>query len=730
MAFSFYKQQDQKDCGPTCLRMVSKYYGRNYSIQKLRTLCQINRGGVSLLDISEAAEKIGFRTLGVKLTMSSLKQVELPCILHWQQNHFVVLYKIKKNIFYIADPSRGLINYQEHELVKHWFSTKEMLNGISLVLSPTVLFYNQEEEKKEKLDWGAILHYFYAYKKLLIQLIIGLSIGTLLSLITPFLTQSIVDIGINTNNLNFVYIILIAQIMLFLGSMSINFLRSWILLHVSTRINISILTDFLIKLLKLPISYFETKTTGDIMQRISDQQKIESFLTGTTLNTLFSIINLIVFNVILLYYNFTIFMVSAISITFYIIWITVFLKRRRELNHKHFEYSSSNQSAIIELVDGIQEIKLNNCEQQKRWGWEYIQAKLFKLKVKNLALDQSQQAGSMFINQFKNILITFLSVKAVIEGDITLGGMMAIQYIVGQINNPIEQMLGFIQSYQDAKISLERLSEVHNIKDEEPYNKYLINELPENKSIQFNNLTFRYPGAGNEPILENINIHIPQGKTTAIVGMSGSGKTTILKLLLRFFEPEKGEIRVGGTKLNQFSFKEWRSQCGTVMQDGFIFSDTLEANIAVGDEFSDIDKLINAIKIANINDFIQELPFGLQTKIGTSGNGISQGQKQRIFIARAVYKNPQYLFFDEATNALDSNNERVIMDNLQQFFTGKTVVIIAHRLSTVSAADNIILINKGKIIEQGTHQELTNLRGEYYTLVRNQLELGEEIETI
>ncbi|GAB2978927.1 peptidase domain-containing ABC transporter [Mucilaginibacter puniceus] len=704
--------------------MVTKYYGRNVSIQKLRLLCHINKGGVNLLAISEAAEKLGMRTTGVKLILSQLKQAELPCILHWRQNHFVVLYKIKSGKYFIADPAEGLVKLDEKTFTKNWYSHKELHDGVSLLLSPSPLFYEQEDEKKSKVSWLSIIRYFYAYKKLFAQLVIGMGVATLLSLITPFLTQAIVDIGVNTRNLSFVYLILIAQVMLFIGSTSVSFIRSWIMLHISTRVNLSILTDFLMKLMKLPVSYFETKTTGDIMQRMSDQQRIESFLTGTTLNTLFSIINLVIFTFVLVYYNATIFLVSLVSTIIYAGWIALFLKRRRELNYKQFSNSSSNQSNVVELVNGMQEIKLNNCEQQKRWSWERIQATLFKFKIENLALTQYQQGGSTFINQAKNILITFLSVKAVIDGEITLGGMMAIQYIVGQVSSPIEQMLTFVQSYQDAKISLERLNEVHELEDEEPVDKDWIHELPTSKTIAINDLTFTYPGAGNEPVLEKINLTIPQGKTTAIVGMSGSGKTTILKLLLRFYKPEKGEIKIGETSLSNISFKAWRSACGTVMQDGFIFSDTIENNIAVGEEVPDPEKLKRAIKVANINDFIDELPFGLKTKIGSAGSGISQGQKQRLFIARAVYKNPDYLFFDEATNSLDANNERIIMDNLNEFFTGRTVVVVAHRLSTVSNADNIIMLDKGKIIEQGTHQELTILKGEYYKLVKNQLELG------
>jgi len=524
--------------------------------------------------------------------------------------------------------------------------------------------------------------------------------------------------------LNFIYIILIAQTALIIGRVSVEFIRSWILLHISTRINISILTDFLIKLMKLPMSFFDTKMTGDIMQRMNDQRNIQTFLTGSTLTTIFSMFNLLVFSVVLAYYNIGVFFVFAASSTLYIAWIVLFLKRRRALNYKSFEVSAKNQSSIVQLIGGMQEIKLNNCEQQKRWEWEHIQARLFKFNVKTLALSQYQQGGATFINEGKNLLITFLSAEAVINGNLTLGAMVAVQYIVGQLSSPIEQLLGFMQGFQDAKISLERLNEIHQMDDEEPVGKEWSHTLPENKSLTLNNLTFSYPGAGNEPVLENIELVIPHGKTTAIVGMSGSGKTTIIKLLLRFYEPQKGDIKVGGQQIGNIAFKTWRGQCGVVMQDGFIFSDTIERNIAVGDDYPDKAKLRHAIKVANIQDFIDSLPLGLNTMIGAEGNGISQGQRQRMLIARAVYKDPHYIFFDEATNALDANNERVIMDNLTRFFEGRTVVIVAHRLSTVSNADNIIVLDKGRIIEQGTHNQLTALKGDYYKLVKNQLELG------
>ncbi|WP_454801644.1 peptidase domain-containing ABC transporter [Mucilaginibacter phyllosphaerae] len=724
MAFPFYKQPDQMDCGPTCLRMVAKYYGRNFKVQTLRQLCEINREGVSLLGISDASEKIGFRSIGTKLILEDLKEAVFPCILHWRQNHFVVLYKVRKGQYYIADPGAGLVKLSEVDFIRNWISDTDKQEGIALMLSPSPNFYDQEDEKDTSISWGFLLRYLVTYRQLLSQLFIGLGVGTLLQLITPFLTQSVVDIGINTRNLNFIYLVMIAQGFLILGRVSVEFIRSWILLHISTRINVSILTDFLIKLMRLPISFFDTKLTGDIMQRMNDQRRIESFLTGSTLSTLFSMFNLVVFSVVLAYYNMVIFGVYLASSILYVGWIFVFLKRRRELNYKSFEISAKNQSTIVQLVNGMQEIKLNNCEQEKRWEWEHLQARLFKFSVKNLALSQYQQGGSTLINESTNLIITFLSAKAVIDGQFTLGAMIAVQYIIGQLNGPVQQLLGFIQGFQDAKISLERLNEIHQMEDEEPIDKEFNNTLPDNRTITFKDVTFRYPGAGNEPVLQDINLTIPQGKTTAIVGMSGSGKTTILKLLLRFYETEKGEIKVGEQQLDNIGFKIWRSQCGVVMQDGFIFSDSIERNIAVGDEHPNKTKLQHAIRIANIGEFIDGLPLGLKTKIGAEGNGISQGQRQRMLIARAVYKDPEYLFFDEATNALDANNERVIINNMSEFFVGKTVIVVAHRLSTVSNADNIILLDKGRIAEQGTHQQLIALKGEYYKLVKNQLELG------
>jgi len=725
--FRLYHQHDRMDCGPTCLRMVAKHYGRKYTLESLRKKSGINREGVSLLGISEAAENIGFRTVGVKLTPEQLfKEAPLPCIVFWNQQHFVVLYKVKGDKVYIADPAAGKVVYSKKEFLKNWLNNKidRQDNGIVLLLYTTPKFFEQRHEQRDRLDFTRLFEYLKPYKSLLGQLALGLGVGSILQLIFPFLTQSIVDIGINTRDLNFIYIILIAQIMLFVGRTGVEFIRSWILLHMSTRINISILSDFLIKLMKLPMPYFDAKMTGDIMQRMEDHVRIQNFLTSQTLSTLFSFVNLLVFAVVLAYYNMLIFTVFLVSSILYIGWVLLFLKKRAELDHKRFGISSGDQSNVIQLIQGMQEIKLTNSEKQKRWEWERFQAKLFHYRVKNLSLNQYQQAGAFFINEGKNIGITFLAAVAVVNGQLTLGAMMAIQYIIGQLNSPIQQIIGFVQSTQDAHLSLERLNEIHKQEDEEPENKSFVYELPAMKSIEVSNLSFTYPGAGNEPVLNDIHLSIPEGKTTAIVGMSGSGKTTLLKLLLKFYPLDNGDIRIGSTNLDLISHRIWRKNCGVVMQDGFIFSDNIARNIAVGEEQPDMVKLKHAVKVANIHEFVDSLPLGFNTKIGQEGNGISQGQRQRMLIARAVYKNPEYIFFDEATNALDANNEKVIMENLHEFFENRTVVVVAHRLSTVKKADNIVVLDEGKIIEEGTHQELTYAKGAYFELVRNQLELG------
>jgi ATP-binding cassette subfamily B protein len=723
--FPFYKQPDSKDCGPTCLRIVATYYGKLITLQEIRDLSETTREGSNLLKLSDAAEGIGFKTIGVKIDYQKIIEAPLPLIVHWNKSHFVVVYKIKNNVIYISDPAFGLITYSKEEFIKSWIGNnaqEDTKEGITLLLEVTPRFRELDWDKADKRSFNFLFQYLFKYKNLLIQLLIGLFVGSLLQLIFPFLTQSIVDVGIQNQNVNFIYLILIGQLLLFIGRTCVDVFRSWILLHLSTRINISLVSDFFIKLMNLPIAYFDTRMTGDIMQRINDHSRIEKLLTGSTLNTLFSMMNLIVFGAVLIYYNLSIFLIFALGSIIYVFWILFFLKKRKELDHKRFSQLSQEQSTVIELVNGMQEIKMNNAEKQKRWKWEFVQARLFKVSMQSLALEQTQSVGSSFINEIKNIFITFTSAILVIEGSITLGMMLSIQYIIGQLNGPIAQLVGFIQATQDAKISLERLGEIHDKEDEESNEKQLITKIKPNQDLNIEAISYRYIGS-DENVIKDLSMVIPANKITAIVGASGSGKTTLMKILLKFYDPNKGNITLGGHFLSAISYKAWRANCGVVMQEGYIFNDNIAYNIAVGEDTIDQERLISAVKTANIYDFIQSLPLGFNTKIGNEGIGISTGQKQRLFIARAVYKNPNLLFFDEATSALDAKNERIIMENLNNFFKDKTVIIIAHRLSTVKHADQILVMDEGKIKESGNHQELLNKKGIYYNLVKNQLEL-------
>lgn len=725
--FPFFYQPDEKDCGPTCLKIISKFYGRNINLKTIRNYSETTREGTNLLGLSEAAEKLGFKTLGVKINYNILnEEVPLPCIIHWNKIHFVVIYKINKNFIFISDPAHGLLEYSKDEFIRGWIgekSNESTEEGVALLLEPTIKFNDNdfEEEKNKTKGFSFIFRYLFRYKSLVIQLFIGLFVGSLLTLIFPFLTQSIVDVGIQNQDINFIYLILIAQIMLFIGRISVDIIRGWILLHLSTRINISLVSDFFIKLMNLPINFFDTRMTGDIMQRINDHNRIENLLTNSSLNTLFSFVNIIIFSFILAYYDWRIFLIFLIGSSFYIGWILFFLKRRKDLDYKRFSQVSQEQSKVIELINGMQEIKLHNAEKIKRWDWEFIQVKLFKISLKSLALEQTQSVGSNFINQLKDILITFMAASLVIKGNITLGMMLSIQYIIGQMNAPLTQLVSFIQQTQDAKISLERLSEIHDKEDEEPISEEKIIDIPD-QSLNINNIDFRYIGS-SELVIKDLSLTIPKNKITAIVGASGSGKTTLMKLLMKFYEPNQGEIKIGNVNINTISQKSWRDNCGVVLQDGYIFNDTIAQNIAVGDDNIDKNKLRKAVEIANIQDYIESLPLSYNTKIGNEGIGMSGGQRQRLMIARAVYKNPNYIFFDEATSSLDANNERIIMENLNRFFNGKTVVIIAHRLSTVKNADQIVVMGEGKIIEKGNHQELIQLKGAYYNLVKNQLDL-------
>ncbi|NWJ49399.1 MAG: peptidase domain-containing ABC transporter [Bacteroidetes bacterium] len=738
--FWFYKQPNAMDCGSTCIRMIAKYYGKNYNLETLRTLAGFNKQGVSLLGISETAEKIGFRTRGVRITLDKVREVSLPCILHWDQNHFVVLFSCSKTKFKIADPDKGILNYDINEFTNHWISSENEDHqkiGIALLVEPTPTLYELEGEKEHKLSWKVVLQYLIGSKWQLTQVFIALIIASLIQLIFPFLTQSIIDTGINSQNLQYVLVVLLAQLMLTFSKTIVEFINSRLLLRISNILNLQILSDFWIKLTRLPVSYFDIHHTGDTLQRIGDHKQIQSFLTGTVLSTLFSVFNFAIYGIVLIIYNVELFFVFIAGSIIYFAWVRMFLRIRRKLNYKTFHLSAKENNATLQLIQGMQEIRLNNAEKQKRWEWENIQASVFKLNFKSLNYSQWQQVGATLINQIQGIAISFIVAKLVIDGKLTLGAMLAVQYIIGQLSGPIQQWVGFIQSAQDAKISMERLNQIHQLADEEDLMKTYVSTLPLDKSILLHKVTFIYPGAGNEPVLENINLHIPEKKVTAIVGASGSGKTTLIKLLLKIHEQYEGEIRIGvklddksrgnlkeGVKFSFISHPYWRSVCGAVMQEGYIFNDTIARNITVGEQNMDWDKLIKSCRLANIYSFIESLPNGFYTKLGAEGTGMSQGQKQRILIARAIYKDPEFLFFDEATNSLDANNEKVIVENLEMFFKGKTVVIVAHRLSTVRNADKIVVLDGGKIVEEGTHENLTKIRGKYYELVKNQLELG------
>ena len=720
------------DCGPACLAMIAEYYGKHYSLEHLREGCFIGRDGVSLLGISKAAEEIGLRSVGGRLTFDDLiEKAPLPCIAHWNQNHFVVVYAVRKRRkaceVFVADPGKGLITYSREEFCKHCVSTRSggEEKGIALLLEPTRLFYEREGDLKPAENRVRFLwKYLARYRRFFAQLILGLFIGSLLQLIFPFLTQALVDTGIRGKDIAFVWLVLIAEMVLLFSRTAIDFIRRKILLHISTRINISLISDFFIKLMKLPMKFFDTKLTGDLLQRIEDHRRIENFLTNQTIGIIFSVFTFLIFSVVLFIYNVPIFLIFMAGSIAYGVWIRIFLKKRRVLDYRMFEQQGINRNVVYQLITGMQEIKLQGCEQRKRWEWEDVQADLFDVNMQSLTLRQNQEAGALCINELKNILITVLAAAAVIDGSLTLGMMLSIQYIIGQLNSPVEQLMGFIYQWQDVSISLDRMNEIHTRKNEEDADRTVAALPGGKKDIRIRNLCFKYDGARPDYVLNNIDLVIPEGKVTAIVGASGSGKTTLVKLLLGYYPPNEGNLEVGGESLARFNLAWWRTVCGAVMQEGYLFSDTIARNIAVSDDEVDLDRLRYAARVANIADYIEALPLGYNTKIGQDGQGVSQGQRQRILIARVVYKNPRFIFLDEATNALDANNEKAIVENLAEFYRGKTVVVVAHRLSTVKHADQIVVFEGGRVAEVGTHKSLTSKRGKYFELVKNQLELG------
>lgn len=726
--FPHESQLDIKDCGPACIKIIAKFYGRFYSLQLLRDLCGITKEGVSFLDMSFALQHIGMRAKGVKLSYSKLLTAPLPCILHWNKKHFVVLYKIKKNSFYISDPAKGLLKYNSSEIKEAWLMKKE--SAPVLILEPTPSFYEVKIEgsKKNSIINDKLWGYLKDYKSAFGVLFGVMFIATVLQAFLPFISKAVIDVGLQTNDIDFINLILLGNIAIIVSVLISGIVRDWVLLHVSSRLNIALISDYLIKLMKLPIQFFETKMAGDILQRAADHDRIRSFITNSSVSFIFSIFTFVVFTTILYVFDSTLFFIYLIGCVAFLFWVLFFMNMRKKLDWQYFDLNAQNQSYWVETIAGISDIKVNNYQMQKRWKWETLQAKIFKVNQNVLTISNAQNLGGQFLNQLTNLLVTFYSAKAVVSGKITFGVMISTQFIIGQLNGPLIQFISFIQAAQGAKVSFQRLEEIHSLDDEEESRKRDDFELPQLKSLILRNVAFQY-SRNTAPVIQNITLVIPEGKVTAIVGDSGSGKTTLLKILLRLYSPSFGEFSIGNLNVTNIDLRTWRSKCGVVLQDGRLFNDTILNNIVLDDENIDHEKLIKAVSTANIGDEIEKLPAGYQTILGEQGRGVSGGQKQRILIARALYKNPDYLFLDEATNALDSINEQRIVDSLDKVFKGKTVVIVAHRLSTIKKADQIVVMNNGRIVEIGNHETLIqNKSGHYKSLVQAQIGTTKEHE--
>ncbi len=727
--FPFYYQLERVDCGPACLKMVSAYYGRSYSLKFLRNACFISKAGTTLEGLKLGAEKVGFEVRPISVGFDqediSLYDAPLPFVAFWNKSHFVVVYKISKGYVYIADPAKGRIRLTLDHFKKNWLiGTND--KGIALLLMPGKEFDQLDLQDHQKSQDA--LPFFFAYLKPYLKyfaiLLCSLLLGSGILYLFPYLTKSIVDIGIKRKSMNFILLILTAQIVLYSSQTFLGFFQRWLILHISSRINIVLSSDFLVKLTKLPLSFFDNKLFGELFQRINDHRKVESFFNGSTLTVIFSFFNIVVFGVALFFYDKTVFLIFLLGSTLYLLWILFFLNKRKLVDYQQFEEYGVNTDMLIELIQGMQEIKLQNSEVKRSSKWVESQVRLFKINLKAVSLNQYQDGGAFFINQIKDMIITVIAAMSVIAGKITIGDMLAIQFILGQLNSPIQQIINFIRIGSEAKLSLNRIVEIHE-RPEEDDGKSLL-DIPAkllHDQITLTNVSFRYNEL-SPYVIKDLCLSIPKGRKTAIVGASGSGKTTLVKLLLGMYSPSEGEITVGTHHLNSIRSAQWRAVCGAVMQDGYIFNDTIANNIAESDAEVNIERLNHAADVSNIREYILSQALGFDTNIGSQNNGLSQGQRQRMLIARIVYKNSDYLFFDEATNSLDAKNEMIIVNNLTEFYRDKTVVIVAHRLSTVRNADNIVVMDSGRIVESGTHNELIDAKGYYFELIRNQLELG------
>lgn len=722
--FPVYRQLDQMDCGPSCLKMLTEFFGRKYDLEYLRQISFLQRDGASLGGLSEALSKLGIESVGIKVNFQELiSEIPLPAIAHWEGNHFIIIYKVSHKFIYVSDPAYGKLKYRHSEFISKWAGAEEE-HGVLLLVEPTEHFLDEEPpEVGQRNSLGFLLDYLKPYKRYINQLFLGLIMAATIQLMLPFLTQSLVDYGINYEDFGFINVILLSQFFLFLTRSASEVIRDWILLYISTRVNIQMLSDFLGKLLSLPVEYFESKNTGDFMQRIYDHQRIDEFLTGRGLNIPFDIFSILVFGIVLSYFHIHIALIFLTGTSLFFGWSLLFMKKKEILDNQLFDLNRKDQSLFLQIILAVSEIKLNNSENRRKGEWKLNQNSLFRIKSKILSVGQAQIKGGLFLNELTNILIIFWSAKAVITGQITLGAMLAIQFIIGSLSLPISNIINFLTDYQSARLSFDRLSEVHNQTPEDNRRGYE-NNLPTG-DLNIRNLSFGYGTPSLPPLLNNLNITIPKGKITAIVGSSGSGKTTLLKLLLKFYIPWKGNLKVGDDDLRDINTSLWRSRCGVVMQDGCLFNDTIERNITESQPDIPVDRssLRKAVEMVNLNEFIEKLPLGYQTKIGENGQLLSGGERQRILLARAIYKNPDFLFLDEATSSLDSENEKIITDNLNSFYKNRTVVIIAHRLSTVMTADQILVMNKGEIVERGNHQDLIQNKGVYHNLIKYQLKI-------